>query len=247
MSQGNLLVVVVAIVIGAMGAYATTGHKAPGDQLSAAAPQSAPPDSLKLTNPVTAKNSSGKTDASASSTKSTPTTGKTTSSTKTTKAALTKPASTKQARGTASVPTRIAANGGAKTTQGKSQSSEVAAVEAAAKAFINASKSGSASAIARTTVKDMSKGLQARTNWASGAGMDEYKEFGRNYVRILDTKVNGEEATVRLAMKTVYEGTDSQYKKVQKYNRTEGFVSLNRENGKWKISGNSYGRAVWKE
>lgn len=247
MSHGNLLVVIAAVLIGAVGAYSTTVHESTGDQLSAAAQQTATPDTLKLPQQsVDVENAPVEPDAATSSTKSTAPTDTTTSSTKTTKAASTKSASKKQSRGTA-VTTKIAANGGAKSTQGKSQNPEVTAVEAATKAFISASKSGNASAIARTAVKSMSKGLQERTKWASGAGMDEYKEFGRNFVRILSTEVTGDEAEVRLAMKTEYEGTDSAYREVQKFNRTEGFVSLKKENGKWKVSGNSYGRRVWNE
>lgn len=246
MSHGNLLVVIAAVLIGAVGAYSTTMHESTGHQLSAAAEQTATPESLKLPQSVPAENSPVETDASASSTKSKAPTDTITSSTKTTKTASTKSAPKKQSRGTA-VTTKMAANGGAKSTQGKSQNPEVAAVEAATKAFISASKSGNASAIARTAVKSMSKGLLERKKWASGAGMDEYKEFGRDFVRIINTNVTGDAAEVKLAMKIEYEGTDSMYRKVEKFNRTEGFVSLQKENGKWKVSGNSYGRRVWNE
>ncbi len=152
-----------------------------------------------------------------------------------------------QAPGTAPVTTKIAVNGSAKNTQSKSQDPEFAAVEAATLAFIKASKSGSASAITRTKIRAISKGLHERTKWASRAGMIEYKEFVSNFVHILNNEITGDELEVSLAMKTTYEGTDNMCRKVQKYNRTEAFVHLKKESGGWKATGHRYSLRVWNE
>jgi hypothetical protein len=120
-------------------------------------------------------------------------------------------------------------------------------VAAAVNDFLIASRAGSADAIARTMSSSNRKGLMERTKWASRAGMDSYKEFAKNYVKTMSSKLNGDSAEVRGAVKTEVEGTDSQYVKSRKFNRREAYISLKKENGQWKVSGFQEGMRVWVE
>jgi hypothetical protein len=120
-------------------------------------------------------------------------------------------------------------------------------VTAAVSGFLAACRSGSAGSIALTMSSSNRKGLMERTKWASRAGMDSYKDFAKNYVKTMSTKLNGDSAEVRGAVKTNVEGTDSQYVKSRKFNRREAYISLKKENGQWKVSGFQEGMQVWNE
>jgi hypothetical protein len=127
------------------------------------------------------------------------------------------------------------------------EDAEAKLVASVCNSFISAAKAGNASSIAAVVTASQREPLQKRTKWASGAGMDSYRQFGKSVVKTLSTKINGDKAEVRLANKTDVEGTDSQYVKSRKFNRREAFINLVKENGQWKVSGFSEGFRVWNE
>jgi hypothetical protein len=133
------------------------------------------------------------------------------------------------------------------TKSKQSEDAEARKVASACSSFLSAARAGNASSLAATMTASHREPLRARTKWASGAGMEMYREFGKNVVKTMSTKIERDKAEVRLANKTDVEGTDSQYVKSRKFNRREAFISLEKENGQWKVSGFREGMQVWNE
>ncbi len=227
MSQNSLLVVCGAILMGGLGGYASTLNKAthtgaasPGQAVVAQKPAEPTPVAAP---PVTA--------APAAPAK---------------RANVATATPVKSVRPAQASPTRKPAKKVVASPKPAADAEEKK-VTAAVSGFLAACRSGSAGSIALTMSSSNRKGLMERTKWASRAGMDSYKEFAKNYVKTMSTKLNGDSAEVRGAVKTNVEGTDSQYVKSRKFNRREAYISLKKESGQWKVSGFQEGMQVWIE
>lgn len=235
MNPYGVLVVGVAILLGALGGYATTRTNAS----LAADPASSSVDAA--TKPVV---------PGASDTRVTPVATTETPVPKTTGDTVPAKQAGPEKRTSPKKKTTPKAKSGA--NQGNSSkeldTKDMRNLAAAYKAFLSAAKSGNPDAIARTLTASHHKPLKERSKWVSGAGMDMYRDFANSVVSTLDTTTHSrEKVELRVACKTEIEGTDSQYRKSQKFNRREAFVLLQVENGAWKVSSFREGFQVWKE
>ncbi len=236
MNGNSFLLVCGAIVIGGLGGYATTLNKSATDSLQAAnnAVAESKPAAPEGSPTTTGIEPPAQAVAGAPGTVAPGTGPKVATAAPVKVASSQSPAKKKPTKKTAS-----------KSKQ--KEDAEAKRVAAACSAFISAAKAGNPGSIIATVTKSQHEPIRARTKWVSGAGMEMYREFGNNVVKVLSTKITGDKAEVRLANKTDVEGTDSMYRKSRKYNRRAAYINLVKENGTWKVSGFGEDFQVWNE